>query len=93
MIAGDTATVERLNRRAQAERIAAGARQTAGVTTGDGQHVGVGDWVVTRRNDRHLSDGRTWVKNGDRWTVTATSPHGTITVGRSGRPGTGDPPQ
>ena len=57
------------------------------MTTACGHSIGVGDWVVTRHNDRHLTDGRTWVRNGDRWTVTETNPDGTVTVRRSGSPG------
>ncbi len=37
-------------------------------------HGRVGDVVITRRNDRRLGvSGTDWVKNGDRWTVTAVA--------------------
>jgi conjugative relaxase-like TrwC/TraI family protein len=84
MIAPDTATVSELNRRARADRIAAGEVVEHGVNTAAGQMVGVGDHVVTRRNDRHLATGTGWVKNGDRWVVTATDHDGTMTVRRAG---------
>ena len=37
----------------------------------DGLLAGVGDEIVTRRNDRRLSAGGGWVKNGDHWQVIA----------------------
>jgi conjugative relaxase-like TrwC/TraI family protein len=84
MIALDSATVTDLNRRARADRIAAGEVAEDGVTVAVGQAVGVGDHVVTRRNDRHLASGTGWVKNGDRWVVAATHDNGTMTVRRAG---------
>ena len=30
--------------------------------------------VVTRQNDRRLTTGRRWVRNGDTWTVTGIDP-------------------
>ena len=48
----------------------------------DGQVAGVGDEVVARENNRLLSTGRRWVKNGDRWVVRATNPNGTMAVRR-----------
>ena len=84
MIAPDTATVAELNRRARADRIAAGEVAEHGVTVAAGQMIGVGDHVVTRRNDRHLATGTGWVKNGDRWVVTGTDADGTMTVRKAG---------
>ena len=48
-----------------------------------GGTAGVGDLVRTRQNDRRLTTGRTWVRNGDRWTVTATFEDGSMTVQRA----------
>ena len=48
----------------------------------DGQLAGVGDEVVTRENNRLLSTGRRWVKNGDRWLVRATNADGSMAVRR-----------
>ncbi len=72
MIATDTATIAELNRRARAERMAAGAVNEVGVQVTDGQTAGVGDLMVTRHNDRRLSAEGRWVKNGHRCVVTAT---------------------
>ena len=45
----------------------------------DGNLASVGDVIVTRLNDRRLSISATdWVKNGDRWTVTAVDPAGSL---------------
>ena len=49
-----------------------------------GSTVGVGDEVVTRENNRLLATGKRWVKNGDRWMVTATNDDGSMTVKRAG---------
>jgi hypothetical protein len=53
-----------------------------GVTVAGGAVAGVGDHVVTRQNDRRLSTGKRWVRNGDQWTVTATDEDGTMTLQR-----------
>jgi hypothetical protein len=82
MIAGDSQTVLDLNTRARADRVTAGEVGTDGVETGSGSMVGVGDSVVTRRNQRGLATGRGWVKNGDQWTVTAVRNDGSIDVHR-----------
>ena len=83
MIAGDLVTVSELNARARADRVAAGHVTEDGVTLAGGATAGVGDQVVTRQNDRRLSTGRRWVRNGDTWIVTATGPDGSMTVSRS----------
>ncbi len=48
----------------------------------DATTASVGDWVVTRHNQRLLSlfGGKDFVKNGDVWTVTAVQASGKITV-------------
>ena len=84
MIAADAATVTELNRRARADRVAAGLVAEAGLLVADGQRVGVGDEVITRANNRLLTTGRRWVKNGDRWSVTATNNDGSMVVSRVG---------
>lgn len=83
MIAADTATVTALNQRARTELVDAGAVTATGVALHDGTTAGVGDLIVTRRNHRHLSDGHTWVKNGDRWTITRHHDDGALTVRRA----------
>jgi AAA domain len=71
-----------LNARARTERIEAGQVDRDGVHLRDGNRAGVGDWVVTRSNQRTLTcrRGRDWVKNGDTWTVTARRRDGSLTV-------------
>jgi hypothetical protein len=44
--------------------------------------AGVGDRIVTRRNDRTLAVGHGWVKNGDTWTVRSVGRDGSLTVER-----------
>lgn len=77
-----------LNERARADLILDGAI-TPGreVTLHDGLSASKGDRVITRENDRRLrsKNGRSWVRNGDRWTVTAVSEDGSITVRPEGR--------
>ncbi len=69
--AADHATVDELASRARAARVAAGEVEADGVVAGD-QVVGVGDEIVTCRNDRRLvTSGGGWVRNGDRWQVLA----------------------
>ena len=87
MIAADLATVSELNVRAQADRIAAGSVAGEGVTVSGGATAGVGDQVVTRQNNRHLSTGAHWVRNGDQWRVTDSHGDGSLTLQR--RHGTG----
>ena len=82
LLAADTGTVTRLNQRARHDRIMAGhVDTTSEVTAADGIHVGVGDVVLTRRNNRGLmlADG-SHVRNGTRWTVTSTHPDGGLTL-------------
>jgi conjugative relaxase-like TrwC/TraI family protein len=82
MIAGDTATVAELNRRARTARVAEGTVAEDGLAIAEGQRAGVGDEIVTRQNNRLLTTGRSWVKNGDRFVVAATSPDGSMAVRR-----------
>jgi conjugative relaxase-like TrwC/TraI family protein len=83
MIASDLDTVRELNARARANRVTAGAVTENGLTVAGGGTAGVGDLVVTRQNDRRLCTGQRWVRNGDRWVVTATEQDGRMTVQRA----------
>lgn len=47
-----------------------------------GEDAGVGDEVITRQNNRLLAVGKGWVKNGDRWIVTATKADRSMAVRR-----------
>jgi conjugative relaxase-like TrwC/TraI family protein len=86
MIAPDNDTVRELNERARAHRIEQDEVSADGVVTTSGVTVGVGDHIVTRRNDRTLSTGQGWVKNGDQWTVRAIRKDGALNARRaSGR--------
>ncbi len=82
MIAGDTATVTELNRRARTARVAQGTVASAGLVIADGQRAGVGDEIVTRQNNRLLTTGKGWVKNGDRFVVAAANPDGSMALRR-----------
>ncbi len=84
MIAGDAATVGALNERARADRVAAGEVAKEGIELSSGGRAGVGDRVATRQNDRRLPTGKRWVKNGDRWDVTAVFDDGSLAVKRAG---------
>ncbi len=85
MIAGNGEAVAELNQRARADLIDAGHVEAEGVLLHDGTTAGAGDLVVTRRNDRTLSTGRSWVKNGDRWQITRRYDDGSLAVRRVGR--------
>ncbi|MEV8172906.1 MobF family relaxase [Microbacterium sp. NPDC077486] len=89
MIAGTGEMVAQLNERARADLIETGQVEADGVRLHDGTTAGVGDLVVTRLNDRRLSTGKAWVKNGDRWQVTRRYDDGSLAVRRLGR---GDQP-
>ena len=91
LIAADNATVAALNARARADRLNAGHVHGPGMQLHDGTHAAAGDLVVSRRNDRRLrpaGDGGRgrggFVRNGDRWTITAVHPDGALSVVRDG---------
>ncbi|MFD4328463.1 MobF family relaxase [Nocardioides sp. NPDC058538] len=49
----------------------------------DEHRASIGDWVITRRNDRTLRTlTGTWVRNGHRWEVTQVHRDGSMTVRR-----------
>jgi hypothetical protein len=84
VMAADHATVDQLAMRARAARVAAGQVEQEGIAIGD-QVVGVGDEVVTTKNDRRLvSRSGAWVRNGDRWQVLDRRPDGSIVLGSLG---------
>ncbi|WGH92522.1 MobF family relaxase [Auritidibacter ignavus] len=83
LIAETLETVSALNARARVDRIATGeVADDDGVGLHDGNRTSRGDVVVTRRNDRRLALGTSWVKNNDRWVVTKTWDDGSLTVRR-----------
>jgi len=85
LISDSNDTVAALNARARTELILEG-RIDAGreVSLHDGNRAAVGDTVITRRNDRQLRTSRTWVRNGDPWTVTAVRQNGSVDIRRHG---------
>ncbi|WP_410790573.1 MobF family relaxase [Kribbella sp. C-35] len=81
LIAADNATVARLNARARLDRITTGEVEPDGIELHNGNHVGLGDRIVTRLNNRRLRLGTAgFVKNGDQWTVIHRWPDGSLTV-------------
>jgi hypothetical protein len=80
MLAPTRELVARLNDAARAARLATTAPGRE-VALGDGNRASIGDTVLTRHNDRRLRLSPTdWVKNGDRWQVTAVTPDGSLRV-------------
>ena len=82
MIAGNGEAVAELNQRARTDLVTSGQVAADGIRLHDGTTAGVGDLVVTRRNDRRLTTGRSWVKNGDRWKITKRYDDGSMAVRR-----------
>jgi conjugative relaxase-like TrwC/TraI family protein len=80
MIAPTRNLVAELNARARAHRLNH-TPAVSEVSLADGNRASVGDLIITRTNDRRLRLTATeWVKNGDRWTITAVSNNGGLTV-------------
>jgi conjugative relaxase-like TrwC/TraI family protein len=74
-----------LGQRARHALIAAGHVQTGPTVTLADNAASVGDHVVTRRNDRRLTDtGGGWVVNGQTWTITGVHDNGDADVARHG---------
>lgn len=80
LMVGDNATADDLSRRCRAELVARGEVERDGVALGKGR-AGVGDEIVTLRNDRRLRPGPDdFVRNGERWRVTARQLDGALEV-------------
>lgn len=84
LIAETLDTVSELNTRARTDRILAGEVALGGVRLHDENEASRGDLVITRQNERRLSLGRGWVKNGDRWQVARANDDGSLTVRQAG---------
>ena len=86
VVASSNDHVDVLNHSIQCARLAHGELDatTAALVAG-GEHVHVGDVVMTRRNDRRLatSTGEP-VRNRETWTITAINPDGALTLRRQG---------
>ncbi|QTE29348.1 MobF family relaxase [Pengzhenrongella sicca] len=89
----DNRTVNALNARAHADGVLAGTITGRGVTLGDGLTAGVGDRIVTRRNNRRLRTPDGYVRNGSFWDITAVLPGGAILARPAPQGGTGSPDQ
>ncbi|MFX5718472.1 hypothetical protein ABTE23_20835, partial [Acinetobacter baumannii] len=79
-------SVTLLNQRARADLILDGAVTPlrGSVILHDGTVASPGDAVISRHNDRRRrAAGRGWVRNGDRWTMTAVRSDGSVTVRRA----------
>lgn len=80
MLAPTREQVAALNAAARTARLE-GHRTGRHVELSDGNNASAGDTVITRRNNRDLGDGDTaWVRNGDRWRITAVRRDGSIDV-------------
>ncbi len=81
LVAETQQSVTTLNQRARADRIIDGTiNPEREIPLHDGTAVCEGDLVITRRNDRRLRSGSSWVRNGDRWIVTQLRDDGSITI-------------
>ncbi|WP_026077642.1 MobF family relaxase [Brevibacterium senegalense] len=81
LIAETRDDVTTLNHRARADLILDGTlRPDSEVALNDGTTAGVGDTIITRRNDRRLRTGKDWVRNGDTWNITGVRDDGSITI-------------
>jgi hypothetical protein len=86
LISDSNEAVAAMNTRARSELILDGSVDALRkVALHDGTRAAVGDTVITRRNDRRLRTARSWVRNGDRWTVVGVNRNGSIEVRRPGR--------
>jgi conjugative relaxase-like TrwC/TraI family protein len=86
LIAETRDDVTALNARARADLILDGTiTPSREVTLNDGTRAGVGDTIITRRNDRRLRSVREWVRNGDRWQITDVRDDGSVTIRKPGR--------
>lgn len=80
MLAPTREQVAALNAAARAARLD-GHRPGPHVDLSDANQASTGDTVITRRNNRDLASSATaWVRNGDRWRITAVHRDGSIDV-------------
>ncbi|WP_300081988.1 MobF family relaxase [Propioniciclava sp.] len=81
LIAETRENVTALNVRARADLILDGTLKPGPeITLSDGSAAGVGDTIITRRNDRRLRNRHGWVRNGQTWTITAVRDDGSVTI-------------
>ncbi|WP_425280767.1 MobF family relaxase [Leucobacter coleopterorum] len=81
LIADTNENVTDLNERARRDLIAAGRVDAEReVQLRDGTRAGVGDTIITRKNDRTLRSRHGWVRNGERWLVTGVRDDGSVFI-------------
>ncbi|WP_422936554.1 MobF family relaxase [Sinomonas sp. P47F7] len=84
LVADSNEAVTALNIRARTDLVLDGTvHGPREVGLHDGTRAAAGDTVITRRNDRRLRAGRSWVRNGDRWAVTEVREDGSLTLRRA----------
>ena len=89
LIADSNDSVQALNQRARADLILDGTVDARREVALQGEsRAGVGDTIITRKNDRRLHTPRGWVRNGDRWIVTDIRDDGSLTARRADSRGT-----
>ncbi|WP_257478507.1 ATP-dependent DNA helicase [Acidipropionibacterium jensenii] len=85
LVSDSNESVTSLNNRARTDLILDGTvHGPREVALHDGTRAATGDVVITRRNDRRLRAGRSWVRNGDRWTVIDARDDGSLALQRAG---------
>lgn len=86
LIAETREDVTALNTRARADLIVAGTLAPGReVALADGTTAGVGDTIITRRNDRRLRNRKDWVRNGQTWRINDVREDGSVTIRKTGR--------
>jgi len=81
LIAETRENVTALNVRARADLILDGTlKPRPEITLSNGTAAGVGDTIITRRNDRRLRNRHGWVRNGQAWAITAVRDDGSVTI-------------
>lgn len=86
LVSDSNESVTALNVRARTDLILDGVvRGPREADLHDGTQAAAGDVVITRKNDRRLRAGGSWVRNGDRWRVLDVRTDGSMVVRREGR--------
>ncbi|EFG48451.1 hypothetical protein HMPREF0183_0267 [Brevibacterium mcbrellneri ATCC 49030] len=81
LIAETRENVTALNVRTRADLILDGTLKPGPeITLSDGSATGVGDTIITRRNDRRLRNRHGWVCNGQTWTISQVRDDGLVTI-------------
>ncbi len=85
LVTDSNESVRALDERARADLILDGIVNAREVELHDGTRAATGDTVITRRNDRRLRAGRSWVRNGDRWNITEVRDDERLHLRRAGK--------